>query len=1061
MTRVLPTSSDCPTPGRRGLLKEFPLSCRLTLGALAFLAAAVSTVSPPAGAEPAPAPTPTSPASGRFRQLDVSTLGKIGYLPQGLRPDKMVSALVQLTIDPVAVQQVKQTGGFDKAAALRQVGRSQDAALPKLKAAGAHAYGRLSTVLNAVQVRVKVGDLARVAAVPGVESVEVSRLVRADNGAAERFTGVDRTWASRKLTGKGQTIGIIDTGIDYTHADFGGPGTAKAYAANDGTVVEPGSFPTAKVVGGYDFVGDNYSPSSSDPNATPRPDNDPLDCEGHGSHVAGTAAGFGVTRAGRTYRGPYNSSTLSFRVQPGVAPLAKLRAYRVFGCDGSAAEDIIVAAIDRAVAEGVNVINLSLGSPFGTANDLETKAIKAATRAGVLVVVSAGNSGSGAYLVGTPATANDALAVAAVDAGAARLPAVKVRGGLTGNAVIANAVTIVRAISGQLVDVGLGCAAADYAGVKGRIAVATRGDCARSERAVLGQAAGARAVILVNNEATLPPLEGPLAGVTIPFLGVSGSGSEASKYRAADGRQVTLSARSPIVNPSYRRVADFSSNGPRRIDDAQKPDIAAPGVSIPSVAVGTGTGSAVLSGTSMAGPHVAGVAALVRQAHPTWSSRQAKAAIMSTAASSRVAGFDSRQVGTGLVQPLVATATQAYAWTGDGLNSLRFGERQLNGKLTETRTFRISNRSSRAVTYRLSTRFSGSRLGATVRATSRSVKVKAHGTRTVSVRLRLSRAAVTRLPGASADTNGRLSTLRGLVVARPTHGRAGIAALSMAFLAVPVPLSDVVASTTVRPTASTGTIQVRNSGVHAGTAELYDWLLSDPAGDAGDADVADLTDLGVQTLPGAAAGADPSDRLMVFAAAQATGTSTQSSREVDLYFDTNRDGRDDYVTFVADTGLVTAAGTPDGTLTAFTERLSDGHLVEAWTAVGPANGSTVEMPVLASKLGLSAASGPVAIHAIGFSVVSDGQPDEMSGTARFDPYAPAVSSGAPVVLNPGRSAGIKVAVERAQVGKQASRGWLVVTLDDRAGRAEADRVKLLLPTAGISAAGANASLAGK
>src|SRR4029077_14318433 len=106
---------------------------------------------------------------------------------------------------------------------------------------------------------------------------------------------------------------------------------------------------------------------------------------------------------------------------------------------------------------------------------------------------------------------------------------------------------------------------------------------------------------------------------------------------------------------SYTRTADFSSNGPRRLDSAQKPDVAAPGVSIPSGAVGTGTGSIRESGASMASPHTAGVAALVRQAHPTWSPLQIKSAIMSTSAPSKVGGYDPQLVGTGLVQPRSAT----------------------------------------------------------------------------------------------------------------------------------------------------------------------------------------------------------------------------------------------------------------------------------------------------------------------------------------------------------------------------------------------------------------------
>src|SRR5207237_5199704 len=118
---------------------------------------------------------------------------------------------------------------------------------------------------------------------------------------------------------------------------------------------------------GPDFGRDAYTASSSAPAiATPRPDPDPADCNGHGSHTAGTAAGFGVKADGTTFHGPYNSSTFSgdgtFRVGPGVAPEAKIYAYRVFGCGGSASDSVIVAALNQAMKDKVDVVSMSLGS---------------------------------------------------------------------------------------------------------------------------------------------------------------------------------------------------------------------------------------------------------------------------------------------------------------------------------------------------------------------------------------------------------------------------------------------------------------------------------------------------------------------------------------------------------------------------------------------------------------------------------------------------------------------------------------------------------------------------
>ena len=1015
---------------------------RSAICALALTVAAVAAL--PAQAEPVHTPTLTK--TSRFTRLDTAQLGKIVNRPQSQNQDKVVSALVQLSGDPVAVQRDKGVRGFTRRSAERRVKAIQDNAMPKLKAAGATSYGRLDTVLNAVQVKVRVRDLAKVAAVRGVKTVQVSTQVKPMNAAAGKFTGVDRTWQDLRRTGRGQVIGIIDTGVDYTHAGFGGPGTAAAYTGNNRTVIEPGTFPTAKVTGGYDFVGDAYDAGSDMPSQTiPRPDRDPLDCHGHGSHVAGTAAGGGVASNGAPYTGPYNAATLNqtFDVAPGAAPQATIKAYKVFGCEGSVNDDIVVAAIDRAVSDGVDVVNMSLGSAFGTADNLNDVAIRTATDSGTLVVISAGNEGSSAYIVGQSSTSTDALSVAAVDAELKRYPGVSITGAVSASALNANEATIASPITGELVDLGLGCDGPAYAAAAGKIALTTRGgDCARVDRANFGQQAGALAVLMINSEPGLPPFEGTIAGVTIPFIGVDLDLGPA--LRAADGESITIAASAGIVNTGYGLAADFSSNGPRRVDSAQKPDVGAPGVSIRSVAKGTGTGSTRMSGTSMAAPHTTGVAALVRQARPTWTPRQVKAALMSTANPDKIGNYDSRRVGTGLVQPLRAAAAKTYSYTTSRLNSLRFGMNQLTGAHTETQSFRIANRTkSTSVTYDLATKLSSNGYGADISISPRSVKLKAGETRTISVRITLSRADVARLPGASANEDGRLVSLNGLIVATPRKANVATPALRTSFLFVPVPLSHIRASASVAETSPGvfSAIKVTNKGVHAGTADLYAWLLADPAGDAFDSETADLTNIGVQSLPGEVGGAPASDRLMVFAASQAVWTSTQATREVDIVIDTNGDEEADFVTFAADTGLV-LTGTADGTMSSFTQNLATGDLVDVWTAPAPANGSTIELPVLASSLGLTAASGPITVAAFGYTILYAAPGDEVNGTASFNPFQPVVSQGDFVSLNPGQTKSIPVQVDSTQLASQTSAGWLVVNLDDRAGISEADRVVL-------------------
>ncbi len=304
-----------------------------------------------------------------------------------------------------------------------------------------------------------------------------------------------------------------------------------------------------------------------------------------------------------------------------------------------------------------------------------------------------------------------------------------------------------------------------------------------------------------------------------------------------------------------------------------------------------------------------------------------------------------------------------------------------------------------------------------------------------------------RLPGASASDGGSLVSIHGLIEAVPRGSRAGgVLPLRMAFLFVPVPVSDVRSSATIAATAPGAypPIRVRNAGVHTGTAELYSWLLADPAGDAGDREVADLTNLGVQSRPGESVGAAPEDRLLVFAATEALATSTHSTREVDVAIDATGDGEIDFITFAADVGL-TLDGTPNGALGAFTIDASR-NLVDAWAATAPANGSTVLLPVLASRLGVTEATGPLEVTATGFTAFPGiDAVDDIDASAVFDPYAPAVSQGDQVQLTPGQSAQIPVQVDDAQLAEQTAPGWLVVTQDDRAGRREADRVRLIPP----------------
>ena len=166
----------------------------------------------------------------------------------------------------------------------------------------------------------------------------------------------------------------MDTGIDIDHPDLGGGGT------NGGT-----TFPSARVIAGWDFVGDafNADPASPAYNPVATPDANPDDCGGHGSHVAGIVGARGAVK--------------------GVAPNVSFGAYRVFGCSGSTTADIMIAAMERALADGMDVLNMSIGSTYQWPEYPTAKAATRLVNKGVVVVASAGNSGTtGLYSTGAP-----------------------------------------------------------------------------------------------------------------------------------------------------------------------------------------------------------------------------------------------------------------------------------------------------------------------------------------------------------------------------------------------------------------------------------------------------------------------------------------------------------------------------------------------------------------------------------------------------------------------------------------------------------------------------------
>jgi minor extracellular serine protease Vpr len=373
-----------------------------------------------------------------------------------------------------------------------------------------------------------------------------------------------------RLTGKGVTVGVIDTGVDYTHPDL-----RRSYG------------------GGRDIVDGDLDPMET------KSTNDPSQATLHGTHVAGIIAGNG-------------------RIQ-GVAPEATIVAYRALGPGGAGTTEQVLAAIEQAIKDKVDIMNLSLGNDVNGPDLPISLALNRAVDKGIVAVAASGNSGPNVWTVGAPGTASKAISVGA------STPTIQVPYLQTEDSQeiriepMAGSQTWAFDHPVEIVFAGMG-AKTELKDVNGKIALIKRGGLTFTEKAKNAQAAGAIAVLIYNNTAGsfIGNLEQSLA------IAVGSLSKGDGEFLQRKGR---LAARLKI-REEKDRLADFSSRGPVTGSWEIKPDLVAPGVAINSTVPG---GYLPLQGTSMAAPHVAGACALVKQAHPDWAPDQIKAALMNTA----------------------------------------------------------------------------------------------------------------------------------------------------------------------------------------------------------------------------------------------------------------------------------------------------------------------------------------------------------------------------------------------------------------------------------------------
>ncbi|WKA54017.1 S8 family serine peptidase [Planococcus shixiaomingii] len=536
-----------------------------------------------------------------------------------------------------------------------------------------------STVMNGFAATVKAGDLEEMLEVPGIRFIEPDHAVQAmADGATQAaepqaakgadpipaLLGVDKLWAEG-FEGQGVKVAVLDTGIDPDHPEFKG--------------VYKGGKNFVKFSAVYTKPRPDDDPSETKPSE--RPANMPEFNEWgmpfatfHGTHVSGTIAAIGANPFG-------------FK---GMAPKVELYAYRVMGAYGNGQVSWVLAGIEEAAEQDMDVLNLSLGFYNTSESESMAYAVNNATLAGTTSVLAAGNFGPYRTSVGSPATSRLGIGVGNTTLPEERLSA-------TINATVGDykltksanlmATTFnedpAEQLTGEyeLISIPEAGQKKDYEGidVNGKVAVVALGRIIPEEKIRVAKAQGAVAVLLhnVRRGEGSPGPSGLFIGDSfdfIPAFDLSQEDGQALRTQLSNNKGTIKFSGFKTAKTKGDEVHFSSSRGPSTPNFDIKPDVVAPGTRVLSSKPMYKSDNPNAdyskaytrdSGTSMAAPHVTGIAALLKQAHPDWTPFDIKVALSNTGKKLDKAQFDVFAQGAGRVQAHLAAHPEALAYGQD------------------------------------------------------------------------------------------------------------------------------------------------------------------------------------------------------------------------------------------------------------------------------------------------------------------------------------------------------------------------------------------------------------